>query len=229
MTSRGSHPLRHPVCDSPKYQRLRRETPRFRGLWRAAVVLETDYSEQPGQNLPKVSGGDFRDNSLSERCPVSPHGSRSASGRWTSPGVRPEDSDAWLKPSRSRACCRAVDLELLPRGLHRRWPGACRHGACPCAGACRYRYPAPVPPFCAAGCAMGLDDGTVDEKQTVLTVLGKCIEDRLPDAAPSPAGVAVVDGGARTISFRRITPRCASPKDIENPVQNPGPANGRCR
>ena len=58
----------HPVCDSPKYQRLRRESPRFRGLWRAEVVLETDCSEQLRPEWAKVSSGDFRDNSLSERC-----------------------------------------------------------------------------------------------------------------------------------------------------------------
>ena len=46
---------------------VRRESPRFRELWRAEVVLETECSEQPGPERPKVSGGDFRDNSLSER------------------------------------------------------------------------------------------------------------------------------------------------------------------
>ena len=45
-----------------------REAPRFRGLWRAEVVLETDCPEQLGPEWAKVSGGDFRDNSLSERC-----------------------------------------------------------------------------------------------------------------------------------------------------------------
>ncbi len=63
-----SCPDHHRDYDFPKCQRLRRETPRFCGLWPAQVVLETDCSEQPGPNLPKVSGGDFRDNSLSERC-----------------------------------------------------------------------------------------------------------------------------------------------------------------
>ncbi len=63
-----SCPDHHPVCYFPKHQRLRRESPQFCGLWRAEVVLETDCSEQPGPEWPKVSGGDFRDNSLSERC-----------------------------------------------------------------------------------------------------------------------------------------------------------------
>ncbi len=36
--------------------------------WPAQVVLETDCSEQPGPELPKVSRGDFRDNSLAEKC-----------------------------------------------------------------------------------------------------------------------------------------------------------------
>ncbi len=58
----------HRVWYFPKCQRLRRESPQFRGLWQAEVVLETDCSEQPGPEWPKVSGGDFRDNSLSERC-----------------------------------------------------------------------------------------------------------------------------------------------------------------
>ena len=52
-------------------------------------------------------------------------------------------------------------------------------------------YPAPAPPFCAAGRAVGLDDGAVDEKQTVLTILGKRIEDRLPYAEQTSTSGAV--------------------------------------
>ena len=94
------------------------------------------------------------------------------------------------------------------------------------------RYPAPVPPFCAGCRAVGLDDGTVDEEQTIAGVLGKAIEDRLPYAAPRPAGIAVIDRGARAVTLGQVAPRGAGCADYRKCRSEPAgrpPASGPVR
>jgi hypothetical protein len=68
---------------------------------------------------------------------------------------------------------------------------------------------------------VSIDDGTVDQDQTIFSFFGERIKDALPNATLTPPIVTIIDCCAWPITLGQITPRRARSQNIEDAVQYP--------
>jgi len=74
-------------------------------------------------------------------------------------------------------------------------------------------------PFCAGCRTVCFQDGSVDKQQAILAIFGQGLKNIAPNTPPRPAGVAVVNRGARAITLGQVTSRRTCAQNVEYPVR----------
>ena len=78
-----------------------------------------------------------------------------------------------------------------------------------------------IPLFCGSSARLvSLDIGAVDADILQICIRSEIMEDALQKSCFLPLNKALIDGLPRAIPFRQISPRSATARDPQNPVQN---------